>query len=123
MNTEGSVGRRFAEAIAAKDFDQVKALVAPDVDFRGLTPGRAWEASSADDLAGEVLNSWFEEDDHLDELIAVETGMFADRHQVTYSLCGHNEEGPFVVEQQAYFTESNGRIDWMRVLCSGFRPA
>jgi len=26
-----------------------------------------------------------------------------------------------VVEQQAYFTERDGRIDWMRVLCSGFR--
>jgi hypothetical protein len=29
----------------------------------------------------------------------------------------------FVVEQQAYTTEKDGRINWMRVLCSGFRPS
>jgi hypothetical protein len=27
-----------------------------------------------------------------------------------------------VFEQLAYFTESDGRIDWMRVICSGMRP-
>jgi hypothetical protein len=27
------------------------------------------------------------------------------------------------VEQQAYLEERNGRIGWMRVLCSGFQPA
>jgi hypothetical protein len=30
--------------------------------------------------------------------------------------------GPFVVEQQAYYTDRSGQITWMRVLCSGFRP-
>jgi hypothetical protein len=28
-----------------------------------------------------------------------------------------------VVEQQAYYATEGGRIAWMRVLCSGFRPA
>ena len=59
--------------------------------------------------------------DHVDELVAVETDAFADRQRVAYRLRGHNDDGPFVVEQQAYFTERDGRIDWMRVLCSGFR--
>ena len=35
---------------------------------------------------------------------------------------GHNPDGPFVVEQQAYYEERDGRIGWMRVICSGFRP-
>jgi hypothetical protein len=26
------------------------------------------------------------------------------------------------LEQQAYYTAANGQIDWMRVLCSGYRP-
>ena len=31
-------------------------------------------------------------------------------------------EDPFVIEQQIYYTERGGRIDWMRMMCSGFRP-
>jgi hypothetical protein len=26
------------------------------------------------------------------------------------------------VEQQAYLSERDGRIGWLRVLCSGYRP-
>ena len=46
----------------------------------------------------------------------------ADRERVGYRFAGHNEDGPFVVEQQAYLSERDGRIDWMRVICSGMRP-
>ena len=31
-------------------------------------------------------------------------------------------DGRFLVEQQAYIEERDGRIGWMRVVCSGFRP-
>jgi hypothetical protein len=33
----------------------------------------------------------------------------------------NNPEGQFLVEQQAYISERDGQIAWMRVLCSGFR--
>jgi hypothetical protein len=69
----------------------------------------------------DVLQRWLEDSDHVEELVAVETDEVADRQRVAYRFRGHNDDGPFVVEQQAYFTERDGRIDWMRVLCSGFR--
>jgi hypothetical protein len=70
-----------------------------------------------------VLKQWIEEDEHVDELVNVETGEFADRHTLSYAIRGHTAEGAFQFEQQAYFTEQDGRINWMRVLCSGTRPA
>lgn len=33
-----------------------------------------------------------------------------------------NWEGLFEVEQQVYIGEVDGRIGWMRAVCSGFRP-
>jgi hypothetical protein len=30
--------------------------------------------------------------------------------------------GPFVFEQQVYVRERDGRIAWLRVICSGMRP-
>jgi hypothetical protein len=123
VSDAGELGRRFAEAFALKDFDRIAAeIVAPEIDFRGLTPRRSWEASSADQLVAEILNEWLEPTDHPDGLMDIELDKFADRHRVAYSIRGHNDDGPFQFEQQAYYTERDGRIDWMRVVCSGFRP-
>jgi hypothetical protein len=122
MSDAAELGRGFAEALSTKDFDRITDIVDPEIDFRGLTPKRSWEASSADQLVAEILNEWLEPTDHPEGLINVETDEFADRHRVAYAIRGHNDDGPFQFEQQAYFTVRDGRIDWMRVVCSGFRP-
>lgn len=117
-----SLGEAFADALSRKDFDEVTALLHPEVDFRGLTPRRVWEASDAKSVVEEILMSWFEPSDELERLVSTDTDAFADRARVGYRLEGHNPDGPFVVEQQAYYEERDGRIVWMRVVCSGFRP-
>lgn len=119
---DASLGRSYAEALGGKDFERVRSLLHPDIDFRGLTPGRAWEASDAETVIGEVLQHWFEPSDELDRVVMIDTDSFADRERVAYRFEGHNADGEFVVEQQAYYAERDGRIGWMRVLCSGFRP-
>ena len=117
-----TLGRRFADALSRKDFDTITDLLDTGVDFRGLTPRRAWEASSAEVVVDDILRQWFEDSDELDELVSLEADSFADRQRVAYRFRGRNPDGPFVVEQQVYYTEQDGRINWMRVLCSGFRP-
>lgn len=119
-------GRQFAAALAGKQVAVLTGLLAPDVDFRGLTPGRAWEASSTAGVLEILLDHWFEPTDVIEELIAVSTSSVADRQHVSYRLSGHNADGPFVVEQQMYYMidhddPAGGRITWMRMLCSGFR--
>jgi hypothetical protein len=109
--------------MAAKDAQGIVEVLADDVDFRGLTPNRAWEASGADAVVEIILGSWFELKDELDELLEVRTDRVSDRQSVAYRIRGHNPDGPFVVEQNAFLAERDGRIEWLRVLCSGFRPA
>jgi hypothetical protein len=116
------LGARFVEALAAKDFAQVASLLHPEVDFRGMTPGRFWEANTATQVVDEVLRSWFEDSDQIDELLEVNTGRVADRERVGYRLAVSTPDGRFLVEQQAYYETSDGSITWMRALCSGFRP-
>jgi hypothetical protein len=122
MPQTSTLGADFAAALAAKDFDRLRSLFHPEIDFRGLTPSREWVASDPDDLVTDVLCQWFEDSDEIEELLALETDAFADRERVGYRFRGVNPDGPFVVEQQAYLAERDGRIGWMRVLCSGFRP-
>jgi hypothetical protein len=122
ISSESTAGRAFAEALGRKDFDRVAELLHPEIDFRGLTPGRAWEASGAQAVVVDVLRKWFEDSDELEQVVSIETDSFADRERFAYRFAGRNEDGPFVVEQQVYYTEHGGSIDWMRVVCSGFRP-
>ena len=116
------LGAQFAEALAAKDFDRLAELVDPAIDFKGVTPSRTWEVNSADELISGVLRLWFEEEDEVEELVEVQTGSVADRERVGYLMRVRDGDGPHVFEQQAYYTERDGRIDWMRVTCSGWRP-
>ncbi len=95
----------------------------PAVDFRGLTPNRNWDATGSQAVIDEILATWFGDSDQIEATLRVESDEFADRERVGYRFRVRNPDGLFVVEQQAYFTERDGRIDWMRVVCSGFRPA
>ncbi len=113
-------GREFALALAEKDFDKIAGLLDPQIDFKGLTPNRSWEASDPASMISGVLMQWFEEEDEI-ELLSLETDVFADRERVGYRFGVRNPEGRFVVEQQLYVSGRDGCIDWMRSVCSGFR--
>jgi len=122
VDVSASLGASFAAALAAKDFERVRDLLHPEIDFRGLTPSRIWEAADAEAVIGSVLRQWFEDCDQIEELLQVETDAFADRERVGYRFLVRNPEGLFEVEQQVYIGERDGRIGWMRSVCSGFRP-
>jgi SnoaL-like protein len=117
-----TMGGAFAEALGAKQFDRIAELLHPEIDFRALTPRKFWEASSPQQVVDEILTTWFDDSDDIREVMSIRNDAFADREHVAYQFSGETPDGPFVVEQQAYYTVRDGRIDWMRILCSGFRP-
>ena len=117
------VGRRFAEAIAGRNEDALRALLADDVDFRGLTPRKFWEATSPDEVAEVVFGNWFEEQDRIDAVTVLDEGDdVGDTHRVAYRFDLTTPDGPRVVEQQAYYRDRDDRLVYVRVVCSGFRP-
>jgi hypothetical protein len=87
-----------------------------------LTPSRSWEASDPKTVVSALLREWFEDSDEIQSLEHLETDAFADRERVGYRFSVRNPDGWFLVEQQAYLAERDGRIGWMRVVCSGYRP-
>lgn len=95
----------------------------PEIDFRGITPSRFWEASDPDQVVAGALRQWFEDSDEIEALERLETDASADRERVRYRFSVVCPDGRFLVEQQAFLAARDGRVGWMRVLCSGFRPA
>ena len=116
------LGAEFANAVAAKDHDRIRALIHPEVDFLAMTPGEFWDASCPDEIVG-VLEEWFGEDDLIEGVELLERDGFADRQRVGYRLRVLRPAGQYLVEQQAYLSERDGQIGWLRIMCSGFRPS
>jgi hypothetical protein len=127
MSDSKSLGAEFAHALAARDAPRLSRLFAPELDFRAMTPNRTWQAHDGDGVLAIAFGHWFEDSDRIESLERLETDSFADRERVGYRLAVSNPEGRFLVEQQAYLSEGEGegagKIAWMRMLCSGYRPA
>ena len=118
-----TLGERFVRAVAAKDRDELRQVLAGDVDFKGLTPRRFWEGASAEEVIEVLLGSWFEPADVIEEVTAFENGdEVEDVRRAGYRFRVVTPTGPHVVEQQAYYRETDGRMGYLRVVCSGFQP-
>lgn len=118
-----SVTDEFLKAVLMRDFSRVRQLLHPDIDFCAMTPSRVWEA---DDPAGveQVLRTWFEHPDrNVVRVTPTESASVEDTLRVGWRVHGHGTNGPFVYEQQAYVREEGDRVCWLRVMCSGPRPA
>ena len=121
MTTEGE---RFANAIAAQDPAALRAVLADRIDFAALTPGRHWTATSPADVVDDiVLGPWFGSGRRVVELSSVTTADVADCRHVGYRLLVERDGADHVVEQHAFYTTRDGRIDWIRIVCSGYRAA
>lgn len=114
---------RFTTALAARDAIALRSLFGSEVDFRGLTPGRVWEARTPDDLVRDViLGAWFEAGDAIQRIESVQASHIGRRLRIGYRFQVSNADGCFTVEQQAFLDLTDGKITWLRVLCSGFIP-
>ena len=117
-----TLGTRLAHAIAAKDEAALRGLLADDVDFKGLTPGRVWEGTGPDDVVEAVFGSWFGPSDTIERVVDVaERDPVADTAHVSYRFDLSNATGTYVAEQQAYYRGGDS-IEHLRIMCSGFRP-
>lgn len=123
LATDPAVGERFARSLLAKDWESVARVLGADVDFRGLTPGRQWDAHTRDEVIDGVFKQWFEASDDIYEVLAVASDRVVDRGRVVYRARIRNPDGDFVCEQTAYFDTEGDRITRLRMLCSGFLPS
>jgi ketosteroid isomerase-like protein len=121
--SSASVTDGFVDAVLTRDFPRACGLLHPDIDFRAMTPSRVWEA---DGPAGveDVLRAWFEHPERdVERVEPTEPSSVEDTSRVGWRVHGSDAGGPFIYEQQAYLRENEGQIVWLRVMCSGPRPA
>ncbi len=111
----------FVDALAARDTDRLRALVAVDVQLRALVPSGFRESVGAEAVLAR-MQSWFAEPERLD-VLTKEVLHVADRLRVHYRFGERYGEGDSeIIEQDAYCEVANGRIVALDLLCSGHLP-
>ena len=114
-----NLGEKLITAAASQDFAGAAALLAPDVEFRALTPGRLFEAAGPEEVR-EILEQWYSP---VEAIEALESGTVVDRPAVRYRVRWSSpQDETFVFEQQAYYDVADGRIGRIHIVCSGDRP-
>ena len=114
------VGQNARDLLKVRDFDRIRSLLDPRVEFRALVPRGIREGANSEEATA-WLQQWFGDADEY-EVLASSVDQVVDRLHIAYRIRLRKPTGWRVIEQQAYCTLRNGLIDTMRVLCSGFRP-
>jgi TusA-related sulfurtransferase len=116
-----TAGRAFVEALAAQDFEVLRALLAPDVRLRALLPDGPQEHGGPSAAVGEFAD-WYGDADHL-ELQGSTVGRVGDRVAISYGFRLHRSGGWDVIEQRIFGeVDHEGRLERLDLLCSGFHP-
>lgn len=119
-----NAGHAFARALEHKDWSALTALFADEINVKAITPGRHWDATTPQAFVDDLLTSWFEDTDHIDHIDGVHTRPHSGRFHLVYRAHVTNDDGAFLVEQQAYYdVDDAGRITRMSLMCGGYRPA
>ncbi|MET0458969.1 MAG: nuclear transport factor 2 family protein [Ilumatobacteraceae bacterium] len=109
-------------SLARRDFDQLAAVLEPDVVLRALLPGGFHEWTGPERVT-EAFGRWFGRVDEF-ELVAATVGVHGPRLQLSWRARvrgGRFGDAPFVVNQHVYADPGpTGRIQTMAMLCSGF---
>jgi hypothetical protein len=143
------LGRRFVAALVRGDFDEMAALLHPEVQFRGLSPHKFLKTRRSDPVGGVIraFRLWFYEGaggaydgDHPVELLFCTSAPFGGggRYKLSYRIREQSREMAqqfraealadvpddidWLVEQEAYYDVIDGKIAWMIVLCGGYQP-
>ena len=112
-------GERYVAALREQNWTALADCFHDAVTFNALIPPGLRTASDRDS-ATKYLQQWFGDADQI-VLLGSQVEPLGDRLHITYRFRVHEDKW-YVVEQQAYCTLRDGRIERMDLLCSGFRP-
>jgi TusA-related sulfurtransferase len=114
-------GEALVNALAERDFERLRAVIADDVRFRLLLP-KGPQAHSGVAETVEVFVGWYGDVDEL-HLESSSVEAVAGRLMVTYRFRLHDPDGWQVIEQHVVAdVAADGRLEKIDLLCSGFLP-
>jgi TusA-related sulfurtransferase len=118
--TAQELGDEWIQGILDKDFNHLATISHPDVKSILMVPSRIYHLENAIDLT-EKVKDWFGDCDSIGKEQA-RVAMVGEKLAIFYRFkCWENGVSS-TIEQQIYTTIYEGRIQQLRLICSGFQP-
>jgi len=114
------LGEGWIRAIEEEDLDKLAQFCSPAVTSILLTLNRLDTLHTSGDLVAKY-HDWFDDYSNF-RLEASRVALVGERLGVFYRLRLQNQGDWYAIEQQAYLNLKNGRVEKLRLLCSGFQP-
>ncbi len=114
------LGEGWIQAIAENDLDKLAQFCSPTITSILLTPNHLDNLHTSRDLVAR-FHDWFDDYSNF-RLEASRVGMVGERLGIFYRLRLQNQGDWYSIEQQLYLNLKNGRVEKVRLLCSGFQP-
>lgn len=118
-----SPGRRYLDALAARDWATLDQLVAPDVWLRALLPRHLDDHFGAAQTLG-ALRTWYGGATAF-EVMALDHDAVGHKERVRYRFLLRPDWAPttrHLIEQQAYLSIADGLVRKIDLVCTGFMP-
>jgi hypothetical protein len=120
MTTGPEAGEHFITALRAADFTAIGNCLSPAVRLRALLPARVVDAEGRE-AAVALLRDWLQAGAGLTVLDA-SADIVGWRLHLSYLVRLEADDGPRVMQQQAYCDVTADGISSVRLLCSGGMP-
>jgi TusA-related sulfurtransferase len=114
--------KQLLGAITSRDFSALETALEPDTQLRALLPDGLVEVAGAVDIASR-FREWFGTLEVF-EVLEARTEIIGDRPSLQYRLLARwPGEDETVISQHLVLIGTNGTVDTMHLVCTGFRPA
>jgi TusA-related sulfurtransferase len=120
-STQESVLHRMVDALEATDRAGLEGVLASDVRLRASLPRRDVERSGRGEAA-DLMLAWYSDSTNIARVHSV-VDSIGDVWHAGWRFTLQEAGADLVVEQHAYCTVTDGLIESIRIICSGFRPA
>lgn len=114
-------GAQFITALAERDFAAAGDLIAPDIEFKALTPSQGFVDLKGSEAVMTLMREWYGTAEALER---IETDKILKRHHVGYRIrWADPANGDMVFEQHAFYDlDGTGRINRLHLVCTGDQP-
>jgi hypothetical protein len=115
------LGNAYVEYLSEKKFTNLAELFSDDIFFRALIPSSLITSNDSEEVAKRINNWFYVDDSEKYEILNSKVEVLVDCLHIYYKRFETYKGTPYHVEQHLYCEVSDGKIEKLSLICSGFR--
>lgn len=115
------IGNVFIKDLTDKKFGNLADLFSENILFRALIPSSLVTSNNPNETASRIKNWFYVDDSEKYEILDSKVEVLVDCLHIYYKIFETYKGNPYNVEQHLYCEVSDGRIEKLSLICSGFR--